>query len=104
MRAVKILAGPHDCQKILKRVPFRQPELVRRQIAGDNVRVTLPRTVRRKLTEIVSAPQIHLRPDLLCAAINREKKRRLSTRHESCRRTGGMAAIAIRVPVDNVTT
>src|SRR5262249_35277233 len=42
MQVIEIHAGSHDQEKLFKRVaPFRQPSIVRCQIAGDNVRRTI---------------------------------------------------------------
>src|SRR5467141_1807507 len=98
MKVIKIFAGPEDCEKLFKRViPFRQSSFGRRrQVAGDDVGRRWP----RYRTEIIAAAQVGRRIDLRRVLV----KVWDPSREEFGSGTGGVAAIAVTLSVDNVAT
>jgi len=98
MKGIEIFACPEHCEEFFKLViPFRQSSFGRwRQVAADNVGRRRP----RYRTEIPTAAQVRRRIDLrrLLAKVG------VSAREEFGSGTGGVAAIAVTLSVDNVTT
>src|SRR6266853_3480640 len=67
MREIKVVAGPHDGQKLLERVAaFRPPGCVRRQVPGvDDQRADATDPLSRKRAKLRAAAQVALSIDHL---------------------------------------
>src|SRR5260370_11519555 len=87
MEVIHVYAGPHDLNKLCKRVaPFGQPGSIGCQVAGEDVRGKLESV---KGAEIPAATQVRRRVDLLGLLV---KKVGVSTRDKFSLRAGAVAA------------
>src|SRR5260370_15674843 len=101
MREIKIVAGPHDGQKVLERVAaFRQPGYVRRQVPGvDAQRADATDTLSRKRAKLRAAAQVRLSIDHL----RLPKVRVVAWGPFAAKVRAVVAAVAITLRVHDVT-